>query len=966
MLAYRKKIVFGMLFLFLFYGLISRVPTTGFATTTQERTIRIGYIDYEFFFHKQDDGTLTGFGAEILDKIAEYTGWKYEFVFDSFSNHMENLKTGKIDFFCHAQKTEYRQKYYLYSNYATGVESSVLYVRQNDDRFYYNDYKSLNGITIGFLKESFQTKDFIEYGKEHKLNYQSRYYETQEECFQALDEGTLDAIAMGSLGGKDGYKVINVFNTNPFYFITGKQNQQLLNELDKALGKIFVDEPTYMASVYNKYYSEINCNSGFLFTREEAEYIRNSKPVVVGLMSNRSPLSYQDKAGQASGMYVDLMELIAKKCGLQFEYQFLEEGQSGLDFLEQSKGDLVAGVSSSPFSKINSELIQSNTMQTASVVFVGRSGMQFNPTDSLTIAIPASFIDGEKTISKAFPNFKIALFGSNQDCLRAVRDGKADVMLQNLYIIRECLQSPLFDNLEMFPAYEFEENEKIVALPQNSILISIINKTLKIVTDEEVNDIVYENTIGKPYHPSISEFIHRYLVPLIGIAVLLITIFFLILRMMWIRQRNYQEMLKINTKLETTNQVLNHAVKQADQANLAKSEFLARMSHEIRTPMNAIVGITTLAQAHIEDSNRMKDYLTKIETSSHVLLNIINDVLDMSAIESQKIKIEAHEFDLNQLIDGIYSIYYSQCKDKGIQFVLNVNLSQTKVIGDSLRINQVLLNLVSNAFKFTSPGGSITVSMMEKEKREGSMYIRFIVEDTGCGISEDMMNRIFMPFEQESNSSAQRYGGSGLGLSIAKNLVELMHGAIGITSEKGKGTTFTVDLPLAIAKVNEEASNDESVGHLKEETASAPEEELPDFTGYKVLLVEDNEINSEIAMELLKMVHLKVDWAMNGEEAVQRFEQSDSLEYAIIFMDVQMPILDGYEATKRIRSSNHPDAKEIPIIAMTANAFHSDISTAFSVGMNGHLAKPIDTELLFRLIKKFINKRTKEECKTGY
>ena len=395
---------------------------------------------------------------------------------------------------------------------------------------------------------------------------------------------------------------------------------------------------------------------------------------------------------------------------------------------------------------------------------------------------------------------------------------------------------------------------------------------------------------------------------------------------------------------------------EAEHLAEVKSVFLANMSHEIRTPMNAIVGLTEIAKHYEDDPKKIEDYLDKIDVSSKVLLNIINDILDMSSIENKKMKIAKEPFDLHEILMSVCTIYEPQCKQKGIAFeVQDEEVTHTHLIGDGLRVNQILLNLVSNAYKFTPSGGKITIKVKELYVKEEKAYFNFLVEDTGEGMSEEMQTRLFQPFEQESATTAQKHGGSGLGLSIAKNFVELMSGSISVKSKKGEGTTFVVSIPFEF----EQAAEPEITEQPVENDLSVVQEEqaVYDFAGKKVLLAEDTAFNEEVATELLAMVHMDVDCAHNGKEAVELFEKAKPGTYMAILMDIHMPVMNGYEAARTIRKSEREDAGTIAIYAMTANSFEEDVSAALNAGMNGHIAKPIDAQILYEVLDKLAKKQ---------
>ena len=400
-------------------------------------------------------------------------------------------------------------------------------------------------------------------------------------------------------------------------------------------------------------------------------------------------------------------------------------------------------------------------------------------------------------------------------------------------------------------------------------------------------------------------------------------------------------------------QILKDALLNAQHANNARQEFLSRMSHEIRTPMNAIIGMTLIATTNISNQERVEDCLKKISFSSKHLMSLLNDILDMSKIEDGKMDVCKETFDLKLILNAIFSIYDTECKAQEKNFDIQVSgVEEELLIGDSKRMNQILLNLLSNAVKFTPKGGSIVLKIEKKHRKADSILLCFTVCDTGIGMSQEFMQRLFNPFEQADNTIAQKYGGTGLGMSITKNLVTLMDGTIHVKSKLGEGSCFSVELPFGVP---EELDNKEKEILLNQ--GKVKEIEIQNeikLSGYRVLVAEDNVINREIAVELLHMMEIEVDSAEDGKRAVEKFLASEPGTYHGILMDIQMPIMDGYQATEEIRLSTHPQAKTIPIIAMTANAFLEDITAASAAGMNSHIAKPVEIEKLYHILKEFL------------
>ncbi|MDD3412123.1 MAG: response regulator, partial [Eubacteriales bacterium] len=1005
--------------------------------------------------------------------------WSYEYVdCGNWENAKDMLEAGEIDLLAPAQQVDTLRERFDFASISMGVEATAIFTNADRDDLLYEDFGAMKGLTYGVPQGVvFETEFVNDYSVKHGLEPSVKRYANTTTLLEALHNREIDAAVTNIMFSSDEVKLLGWFSPVPIYFIVRKGNQTLLDQINLALTQIMIEEPDFMAQLESRYFPIFNNTQ---FTYEEQQLIERLPELTVGCEVNHPPLSaLNEQTGEVTGITRDILDEISRISGLRFHYEALPATGVTFRYLADHKIYLISNAEYNDVNKGVAQMRLSTPYLDTAKVMVASSQMQFDSSTHLRVALATGSGTLAQAISTEYPNFEYAAFATVEECFDAIKNGQADATIQNRYVADTALENPRYSDLTVIPIQLLDDELCMAALAaddselcaqlSSDLFLSILDKSIARISNETINGILIENTSNMHYQYTLMDFLGQYAPSLIAIGLLLA----LSAALLIYAQRTTA--LK-NRQLAGKNEELGRAVNAANHANAAKSQFLSRMSHEIRTPMNAIVGLTAIAKRHEQEPERMDEYLTKIDASSRVLLNIINDVLDMSAIESDKLKIAHEEFDLKQVLSGITTIYYAQCRSKGIEYSMVTDLHDETVIGDSLRVNQILLNLVSNAYKFTPAGGKISIEVVQQETREQTAFIRFKVSDTGCGMSEDMLARLFKPFEQEDAGTARKHGGSGLGLSIAKNLVSMMSGAISVESQQGKGTTFTVDLPFEISghtvhvtperlghlqalivdddqnarlytsvilerigiRYDMAASGEEALRRIEERGRSGgsydicfvdwkmpglngveltrrirqasqtsdhktaviivsaydlsevedeakeaganlfiskplfqstvfnalmqvtggviketqKEQDSYDFSGHRALLAEDNETNTEIAMDLMEIVNLGCDHAANGREAVDMFTASKPGTYDMIFMDIQMPEMDGYEAARAIRASSHPEAAAIPIYAMTANAFTEDVAAALSAGMNGHIAKPIDTKTFYATIAK--------------
>lgn len=633
---------------------------------------------------------------------------------------------------------------------------------------------------------------------------------------------------------------------------------------------------------------------------------------------------------------VDVLDKIKDFTGLDFSYVYAKNYSDAVHLVQRGKADILGFFLGDENDAAQLGLALSASYVSANNIIVRNKACSY----------PAPGLVGALVESQRFPSGisaeKIRSYPGIKEALAAVNSGEADFIYGLSSKMEQDISRYHFTNLA--PVTLVNDQSAIsfaLPTPVDPDLLTVLNKAINNLSESERTVIRNRNleSIGVSEF-SLTDFIYANPLQFMFIVMFVLSVLFTAL------------LLAIGARMKAT--VIQGNLKRAEAANLAKSEFLSRMSHEIRTPMNGIVGMSTIAMQNIDNTDKIKDCLEKVIMSSKHLLALINDVLDMSKIESGKVELRHESFNFRAFLQDFENLYGEQAKSKGISYetILASDL-EVQIIGDSLRLNQVLSNLLSNALKFTPAKGMIKLRVSKTGEDQENVYLRFEVIDTGCGIAEENYDKIFESFEQENVDVTYKYGGTGLGLSIVKRFTGLMGGGIHVTSVQGSGSTFTVDLPFGKIKESGKPTRFSDINGRNDLAKDCYAVDY-DFKGKRILLVEDNELNREIAEELIGVTGASVESAEDGVQAVEMFKESAEGYYDLILMDVQMPHMDGYEATRCIRALGRSDAQKVPIFAMTANAFAEDVQKSREAGMNAHISKPLNIRAVYKQMNRYL------------
>lgn len=909
--------------IFLCLGFIAFFPVKICAET--QKTVRVGYYySHNFQEGMGDEEVKSGYSYEYLQKLASYTGWKYEYVYGEWQELFEKLVSGDIDLMAGVAYSSDRVQKISYPDSEMLNETFYIYKNDTDDSMKCGDIDSYKGKKIGTLKNNQRMTVALEkWKRRNDAQIEIVYYDSLEECAGDFNDKKIDGFVSADnvVSSYSGISPVEKIGKQPFYICVAKKRPDILSELNMAVTIINEQDLNDLDDLKNKYYTETTV-SVFMSEQEQA-WIKEHPKIVVGYLNHYLPYCDTAKDGGVTGlisdMIPDMFHALPGGYDPEITYRCFEDQQDMLESLKKKEIDIAFPVSDGQWYSEQNGFVQSSSVVAFPISLAYREPYNDHITDRIAVN-ENNLRQYWYTISN-YPDAEIVMYDTIEECLDAVRDEEVDCTLLGALRVSQLMRGDRKLNVITLP----NEEKICFAIAQgNSATLQIVNHAISILGDSYGLNHTYRY-LDSLYDYTLTDVVQDHVWLFAGIMVLVLVL------IIWYFIRREQAQRVAARREQKHKELLEEALRAARQASVAKKVFLQNMSHDIRTPMNAVVGFTNLAIQAGDDTEKVRDYLSKIQVSGNHLLGIVNEVLEISRIESGQTKLDETVCSLSDIVQETNVIIGNQALARKQEFTIDISGVQNEfVYCDKLRMKEILVNLLSNSVKYTRVGGNISLSIIQRTcQKEGYGSYEFCVKDNGCGMSEEFQKKVFLPFERQATSTVSGVQGTGLGMTIIKGFVDLMGGTIALRSEENKGTEITVNLCLKLAEAPEK----------KEPPMPSYPEEY--FQGKRLLLAEDNALNREIAVAILEEMGLEVEIAENGEIAVQKVGKAQAGYYAAVLMDIQMPVMDGYTATRKIRKLGDKRLASIPIIAVSANAFDEDREASQAAGMNGHLAKPI-------------------------
>ena len=934
-----RKSVCALLSLLLLLSVV--LPVKAAAETPPAKVVRVGSFE-DTFNYCNEKGARKGYGYELLETLSGYTGWQFEYVTCDWSDCFEKLENGEIDIMGGISYTEDRAEEMLFSDEPMGEEKYYLYADLSRADISASDFKILDGKKIGVVMGTEPEVMLTEWEEKHGIKTQHVNISNNEDVKQKLVNHEIDCFVSleESYWAELGISTITRVGKSSIYYVLNKDRPDLKEELDNAMHALDEEAPFYTADLCKKYFS---LDYKPILTGEEKAWLRKHGAIRMGFLTSDSGVSTYDPAtGEITGTITDYIQFARDCLGnqeLEFQLVGYDDKEAELNALKSGEIDMIFHFDQSPNLAEEYRVARTNTTWTANMMVVTNQQL-FIENQVNRVAVPQNKISLTRYIAFYYPQWEIVDCDTQEDAVKLVKDGQADC-----FIIGVGSEAKYSKNYGFYSVpLPNPANSCFAVKSGNRSLLSILNKTIKAMPANMLTSslAMHKSSARKV---TLSDFIKdNFFMVLLVSSIMVAAILLTILKLLRKARKAEAAARKAANDTQELNAKLQVAVENAESANRAKSTFLFNMSHDIRTPMNAIIGYADLASRHLDDPAKLEKYMENIQVCGQNLLMLLNNVLDLARIENDKTEMEYSVSDVEKDFRNCIAMFQNQADSKGQTLTVTTQLQYPYIYVDIPHLTEVCTNLVSNAVKYTGAGGTIRCDVTQKPgEKESWCNMVITVADNGIGMSQEFQKHIFEPFERERTSTVSKVEGSGIGMGIVKKLVGLMGGTVAVESKIGVGSTFTVTIPCRIASQEETQA--------KRETNPSDQKCL---CGTRILLTEDNDLNAEIATELLQEEGCTVDRAKDGVECVDMLEKAANGTYQLILMDIQMPVMNGYDAARKIRRLDDPQKANIPIIAMTANAFTEDRQAALDAGMNDHIAKPINMNVLVPTLRKYL------------
>ena len=926
---YRAGKHIGQMFFFALFAVLVLVFTeTGSRKVyaqEQPTVVKAGFFENGDFMHKTEDGSYEGYDIDYYYTIAGYTGWKIEFVeYKGVTDAVEALRKGDIQILSGLSRTKERDADFLVSAQRMCTSGIAVQVRADDDRFSVSDISTMENMTCGILKGSNVEELYRTWCISNRITPHITEFDSITERNEAFYAKSIDAVASGSTI-EDAQKIAE-FPSLDLYFMFNAGQTQLKEGLDRAMLVLALENPDYTLQLKEKYFPATR-NAKPSFSIAEKKYIKDNPVVRIAVPSDDEPFCREEDGQAVTGILPEYYEHIGELTGLSFVCVPYASAEEACAALLEGQIDVMGVLEYDSYRAHDLNVILSQPYLQISMVQITRAG-----TDRIaTVAVPepyAAFISGLTDKQKIQDG--ITTYADSRECFAALKKGNTDAVictqpaaawLLNRNRASDYVLSVFGGNKTWNVSFAFGYG------PGGNTLRSILNKTI-LADQGYIDQLVSSDTLRDS--ADLAGFFDRLPVSVVaGMAVMAIILLVIVTAALVVIVRRRQT----EKKLAGQQAALTVAMEETK----ARHAFFGTLSHDMRTPLNGIIGFTDLAMKS-RNIQQIMDYLGKIRRSAKVLSRLVSDTLIMSRMENGQYILHPEECSMKELLGEITETVHEMAMEKEVQFSVQMEDSLDHyVYTDRLSLQRILLNLLSNAVKFTPKGG--TVILDYKPGKDGEETI-ISVSDNGIGMSKEFLPHAFELFAQENPTSMSMVG-SGTGLPVVKSIVDAMGGSIELTSRKGNGTTVIVRLKL------EERGGMSDTG--KEELSGEE-----DLDGRHVLVCEDNDLNLEIIRQILEMQGMQVTTAENGKEGVEIFSRSQPGYYDAILMDIRMPVMDGNTAAHTIRLMEREDAADIPILAVSADAYQENVDESIDAGMNGHISKPVDAAQLIHTIFKFV------------